>query len=198
MAQGGAPDVLADTWSPGCAAAIWQRRPQAGLLEWLEALPPESLPETRLVLRPDQVESRLEALCAPRGTTDASYGSLLAGDIGILARLFARIMKTDKVTLRLDVLHDNACRKFHLDHVPARLLCTYRGRGTEYGRSHAGEDPREIRRLPTGAVGLFRGRLWPGPEHSGIVHRSPQIAGLGETRLLLVIDPAKEDDERPS
>lgn len=194
VALGDTPDVLDEIWLPGRAAAIWQRRPQERLLAWIDALAPEKLPEMRLALPPNRVESYLERLCAARGGAGNPCGKMLASDAGFLATVFARVLKADRVTVRLDILRDDACRRFHLDNVPARLLCTYRGPGTEYGCAREGEDPDTIHRLQTGAVGLFRGRLWPGPEPSGIVHRSPPIAGRGETRLLLVIDPATDSD----
>lgn len=191
VVQDGKRDVLDAISSPGCAVAVWHRRLQ--FQDWIDALAPDSLPEARLVLRPDHVGDEIAAVWAGR-ISDCANRRKLIGDIALLAKLFARIMKIGHVRLRLDVLTDDACRRFHLDNVAARLLCTYRGRGTEYGRSRAGEDPHTIYDLPTGSVGVFRGRRWPDPERSGVLHRSPPIAGLGETRLLLVIDPPGEDD----
>ena len=184
-------EVLDAISSPGCAVAVWHRRLR--FQNWIDGLAPDSLPEARLVLRPDHVEDAIAEILAGR-IADCANRQMLLGDIALLSRLFARIMKIGRVRLRLDILTDDACTRFHLDNVAARLLCTYRGRGTEYGRSRAGEDPHPIRDLPTGSVGMFRGRRWPGPERSGVLHRSPRIAGLGETRLLLVIDPPEEDD----
>jgi hypothetical protein len=57
---------------------------------------------------------------------------VLASDIGALAVMMARILDVDHVRLRLDVADEVMCPKFHIDRVPARLLCTYRGAGTEY------------------------------------------------------------------
>ena len=49
--------------------------------------------------------------------------------------------------------------------------------------------------MQAGWVGLFRGRLWPGDLPCRLLHRSPPIAGSGETRLLLVIDAAQDADD---
>jgi hypothetical protein len=54
---------------------------------------------------------------------------VLASDIGALAVMMARILDVDHVRLRLDVADEVMCPKFHIDRVPARLLCTYRGAG---------------------------------------------------------------------
>ena len=60
-------------------------------------------------------------------------------------------MQAAYVRLRLQAVTTNACRKFHLDAITGRLVCTYRGPGTQYGTSTAGEDPEHIRTVPTGA-----------------------------------------------
>jgi hypothetical protein len=41
--------------------------------------------------------------------------------------------------------------------------------------------------VPTGAVGVFKGRLLLDPPT--ILHRSPPISATGERRLVLAIDP---------
>jgi hypothetical protein len=83
----------------------------------------------------------------------------------------------------------NACRKFHVDAMAARLICTYRGTGTQYGQSRNGDDPKRVFTVPTGSAVLLRGSLWPSNRDCGLVHRSPPIEGTGETRLVLVLDP---------
>jgi hypothetical protein len=193
VADGAAPEILDEIWSPGCAAAIWRRTLDQSFQEWIDALSPDKLPEARIVaLRADRVEEVIGAVCKSHGIAEDPCGKMLAADIAALAALFARVMDTEMVRLRLDAVSDDACTKFHLDQVPARMLCTYRGRGTEYGRARAGEVPRSIYELATGSVGLFRQQLWPSSELSGIAHRSPSISELGETRLLLAIDPVDD------
>lgn len=184
--------VLDEIRSPGCAAAIWRRELPSDFQAWIDALEPDSLPDVRIVVPPNAVHDALCSLLDEQGVPASEGRARLARDAAELASTFAWIMKANTVRLRLDVIGDNACRKFHLDNVAARLLCTYRGRGTQYGRACSGADPSVIHELPTGAVGLFRGALWPSIEETGIVHRSPPISGSGETRLLLVIDPISD------
>lgn len=193
VAQQSAPDVLAKIASPGCAVAIWQRSLSPAFQGWIDALAPSTLPQLRTALPPGRVAKAVGTACNCHGCPDGPERRFLSDDIAELAFRFARVMCVDTIRLRLDVVTADACRKFHLDNVPARLLCTYRGRGTEYGCFWPGGDPNPVDYLSTGCVGLFRGKLWPGSDLSGIVHRSPPIESTGETRLVLVIDTPEEE-----
>ncbi len=90
--------------------------------------------------------------------------------------------------LRLEVVETDACRRFHADFVTYRLLTTYCGAATQWVRS---TQPETIETLRAGDVAIFNGRVLL--EEPTILHRSPPIAGTGETRLLLVIDPVIAD-----
>lgn len=119
----------------------------------------------------------------------------LASDIASHVRRLADLLDQDCVAIRLEVVETDACRRFHADHVSIRLILTYSGLGTQWLdnadaerlRDGAAIESLEIRRIATGHVALFKGREWA-PDRP-IVHRSPPIAGSGERRLVLVIDP---------
>jgi Protein of unknown function (DUF1826) len=131
-------------------------------------------------------------------------------DFAVLANEFANVMDCSEVRLRFDRVDDDACALFHVDTLPARLLCTYAGAGTQWAdqryvrREELGlqgrtipeanaaivPNPARIRTMPTGAVALFKGRLWPGSEERGLVHRSHPVCCEEHARFRLVIDPA--------
>ncbi|MEL6463662.1 MAG: DUF1826 domain-containing protein [Pseudomonadota bacterium] len=182
------PDDLTAFLDPGCAAAIWRRQPVPGFQQWIDGLDPALLPAGRVVLRPDAVEAEATRLCEVAGTPACAEREQLIGDIAALADIFARLMQTPYLRLRLQPVTSNACRRFHIDVITARLICTYRGQGTQYGISSGGQDPARVFSAPTGTPILLRGTLWPAQPASGLVHRSPPIEGTGETRLLLVLD----------
>lgn len=173
---------------PGCAAAIWRRQPAPDFQTWIDALDPRKLPQGRLVLRPDAVSSAVSGLCDDAQTPICNERDQLVSDIGALAKTFANLMGTPYLRLRLQAVTTNACRKFHIDAIAARLVCTYRGQGTQYGISLDGLDPQRVFSVATGAPVLLRGTLWPEKPASGLLHRSPPIEGTGETRLVLVLD----------
>ncbi len=191
------PDGLSAIHQPGCAAAIWRRDPLPAFQTWIDALPPEHLPRARMMLRCEHIRDAMFQICEVAGTPDCDDRVRLIEDTAALADIFARLMGAPFLRLRFDVVTDNACRKFHIDAVTARLVCTYRGTGTQYGFSADGAEPRRVFTVPTGAPILLRGTLWPEQPRTGLKHRSPPIEGTGETRLLLVLDPVFDPEGQP-
>jgi len=189
------PDGLARIEMPDCAATIWRRQLPSGFQTWIDARDPSQLPKARLVLNPDAVPEAVGHLCDIAGMENTAERNWLENDISDLATRFAGMMRVPYLRLRLDVINTNACRKFHIDAIHARLICTYRGTGTQYGISINGEDPDRVFTVATGAPMVMRGTLWPQDLRSRLLHRSPPIAGTGETRLVLVLDPIFDLDE---
>jgi len=185
-------DVIA---RPGVAAALWQRRVDPGWQAWINGLAPETLPQLRVILHPGRVRDAVSDACDVAGLDASAARDWLIEDIAALADRFAGLMRARFLRLRLDVIETDACRRFHIDAVTARLICTYRGTGTQYGISVDGEVPRRVFTTPTGVPLVLRGTLWPGNPPSGLLHRSPPIEGSGETRLLLVLDPVDDPEE---
>ncbi len=198
--RGADPATLAAVAEPGVAAAIWVRQLDPGLAAALATCAPAKLPALRVVLPPesvaevvaDAVEGAAATAGSGAGLSAGGWGAALAADVAALAARFAGLLEVPRLQLRLDVIDTDACRRFHVDRVRARLLCTYRGQGTQFGIAPPGATPARIDSLALGEVGLFRGALWPAPEPVGLLHRSPPIAQGGETRLLLVLDAAED------
>lgn len=188
------PEGLSVIHSGDCAAAIWPRQPLRSFQSWIDTLDPEHLPSARLILRPETVRDAASHICEMCGTPDCAERALLIDDVAALAHIFAELMCVEHLLLRLDVVATNACRKFHTDAVAARLICTYRGTGTQYGFSDEAEAPQRIYTVPTGSPILLRGSLWPEGSGTGLLHRSPPIEGTGETRLVAVLDPVTDPE----
>jgi len=179
--------------NPSCAASIWWRELSSTFKTWMDNLAPKHLPEGRLILQPEAVAEAVNQLFEIAETPESDERDMLRNDIVALSDLFCTTFKCEYLRLRLDKVSDNACRKFHRDTITARLVCTYRGRGTQYGLPNEAPDddvdPNELFAVPTGSPFLMRGSLWPETPYSNLKHRSPPIEGSGETRLLLVLDP---------
>lgn len=183
--------------NPARSAAIWQRTTPPDVQCWLNELDPAVLPKGRVILPPSSVAQTVCHLCDMAGTPNGDKRDWLEAEIAYLSATFAELMSADFLRLRLDVVTTNACRKFHIDALTARLVCTYRGTGTQFGRSTDGNDPEVIHTVRTGAPILLRGTEWPSHPASDLVHRSPPIEGSGETRLVLVLDPVQEQSDGP-
>ncbi|MEO0402769.1 MAG: DUF1826 domain-containing protein [Pseudomonadota bacterium] len=189
------PDDLSVIHKPGCAAAIWRRQPPVGFRNWINGLDPQQLPRARLLLHPDTVPEAIAQWCDSSNLDHSEERNWLEADVAELAKQFTALMDAPYLRLRMDVINTNACRKFHIDAIHARLICTYSGTGTQYGISTNGDEPTRVFTVPTGAPMILRGTLWPADPPAGLLHRSPPIAGTGETRLVLVIDPLWSIDD---
>lgn len=129
-------------------------------------------------------------------------------DVSLLVSAFSELFDCREVGMRLNTLDKAMCPRFHVDRVPARMICSYGGIGTEWLPEFALDrhklgmgghglpdtdsglitDITAIRQMPAYAVGLMKGESWEGNEGRGLVHRSPQPTALQPRRLLLTLD----------
>ena len=177
------------------AGVIWRRRVHKRMQSWLDTLPVDQLPTGRIVLPVSQVRSAVTELMNISEMPDCAERQLLLDDICLLAHEFDELFAPTYLRLRFDVVTTNKCPKFHIDHVAARLLCTYMGAGTEYSFLDDQKKPTEIFPTPNCAAIVLRGTKWPTDCANNLVHRSPEINDVSETRLLFVIDPVDNSDE---
>ena len=180
---------LARLFDGNTAGVIWRRRMQEGMQSWLDSLPVDQLPTGRIVLPVVKVRSAVTELMNISEMPDCAERQLLLNDICLLAHKSSELFASAYLRLRFDVVTTNKCPKFHIDHVAARLLCTYRGAGTEYSFLDDQKRPAEKFSTPNCAAIVLRGTKWPTDCANNLVHRSPEINDENETRLLLVIDP---------
>jgi hypothetical protein len=142
------------------------------------------------------------------GLPDRPGRSALADDLAALAELYGDLLGCDAVGLRLEVVGRAMCPRFHVDHVGIRMLCTYRGPGTEWLDEHCADrrflgarsgglpdevsgmilDPAGIHAVPPCAIVLLKGDLWQGNAGRGNIHRSPQVPEDQVPRVLVAID----------
>jgi len=137
---------------------------------------------------------------------------LIRQDIRHLLEAFKNTTQTDNFKILLASINNNMCRKFHTDVNDLRLLCTYTGPGTLWltddninraNLGHRGDNStivineEDIRQVPTGAVAILKGAVYPQKKSHAVVHRSPTIEESGEKRLLLRIDTNKMLNQWP-
>ena len=195
VSAGADATALSAIHHPDIALAIWKRAPLGSFQSWINSLPPDQLPIMRTVLQPSAVHKAVVVASEQAGTTACAQRDRLAGDIAALAEAFCGLMAVSYVRVRLEAVHHDACTKFHHDRVHARLICTYRGPGTQYGIARADGDPCPVEELPTSVPAIFKGALASHSEDARFLHRSPPIKGTGMTRLVLVLDPIADFGE---
>ncbi len=173
-------------------AAIWSRQIPLSVKTWLDAIPAEQLPEGRYVIKPSDIAQCIARLFAKRGLAATPALTWLSEDAETQAKQVCDVARADWVRLRLETVDDNGCSKLHIDNVFARMICTYRGPGTQLGFEASG--PQHIETVPTAMPVLLKGRQWPGEHEPKLRHRSPPIAGTDVTRLILVLEGASPED----
>ena len=175
---------------------IIPRQIPGGVAGIIDDLSPEALPRLRYEGPADGLKSHLRRAIAERLTQPRWLANWLVHDVVDKAEFMAQLTGAPALRVRLEVVDDDHCRKFHVDDVRLRLVTTYRGPGTEWVAPRLavklapGGDPpaHAIRHLGRGHVAVMRGRKGSTPEAPGILHRSPPIAGTGVVRLFLAID----------
>lgn len=175
--------VLDRIMDEGVELAVWQRQ-RGARLEWIDPLDWDGIDDLDFPVAIDVLDRDLADGLAEAGYPDGERSDGLRLYVAEVVRHFAAIVGCDAVRLRLEVIEGDACRRFHSDAVTARALVTLSGSGTQWIEV---EEPGAINELTVGDVAIFKGRNWV--EEPRILHRSPPIAGTGDTRLLLAIDP---------
>ena len=143
-------------------------------------------------------------LAALSGSVNAERLGALSEEITLANDLLSELLGCERMGIRVTTLHRPMCPRFHVDHIPCRMLVTIGGPGTEWIASgdvdrallanrDADAPPirpgRDIRRLATRSWSLLKGGAWDG-RFGGVVHRSPHGT---RQRLLLSFDPLFAD-----
>ena len=135
---------------------------------------------------------------------DAGWLGALSEEITFASDVLSELVGCERVGIRVTTLRRPMCPRFHVDHIPCRMLVTIRGPGTEWiangdvdrallaARDTDAPPIRrggDIRRLAARNWSLLKGGAWDA-RFGGVVHRSPH--GTDE-RLLLSFDPLFTD-----
>ena len=177
-------------------AAIWSRIIPSPVLAWINSLPADQLPSARIVLSPEHVSHAMGEIFEAHSLAPCAALDWLKADVETLAREVSQAAKTPMVRLRLDPIFNDACVKMHIDNVFARLICTYRGPGTELGLD-AGDGP-TLASVSPGMPIYMKGKLWVDHDLVGLTHRSPPILGTGLVRWLVVLEGCRKEDIYPA
>lgn len=195
--------VLTDIYQEDVNIAVWQNQLSGDVLKNIATV---MLEKARLHIKisvtPNDVVEEL-LVSAPQ----LEGQKALCDYIELLVDMFCTLFELKGVGLRLAILDQAMCPKFHVDKVPCRLVTTLSGIGTQWlpddqvDRSKLGagslglpdktsgivQNQTNIKNMSAGDVSLLKGEGWYNNENRGAVHRSPALSSH-ERRLLLTLD----------
>ena len=195
---GETPLALSEILEDGVNLALWQRQLPLHIAEFgalLVALN-EPLADAMVIeLNNEDAAPNLQGLASSCSDLEGYEGFI--ADVSWLVSAFACLLGAKRIGVRLRLLDKAMCPRFHVDHVPVRLITTYAGVGSQWLRegvmdrrqlSQPDAEPNErIEQIQCGEVALLKGTKWHGNEGYGLIHRSPALKA-DERRLILTLD----------
>jgi len=207
-------DVLPHIYDDNISIAIWQRALSEEVTCYVDTLLQGT---TKIALKlsgtPTIFDKALKTIFPDIHVNQTVLSSAqLIDDILLVIDMFSCLFDTANVGLRINTLEQSMCPRFHVDHVPVRLITTYGGAGTEWlpdayadrtklgphiKRTNNSEcdvmiQENKIQQLNAGDVALMKGEKWDGNEGRGLIHRSPHSASTSTKtnvrRLLITCD----------
>ncbi len=200
-AAGNQSDVLYQILGPGVNLSLWQRSAQPAITRELSPLQASHLPDVRCPTSLGSIDDDISVLLQQQGLDPSGFKNWRV-DLRRLADLFFSVSEDRDVTLRLVTTDDDDCPRFHVDGTHLRLLCTYRGPGTEWLTNEQVDRVAQANGAPNERIvrfggpsqfeplwaGILKGDAYPGNAGQGLVHRSPPITNAGTVRVLFCLD----------
>jgi hypothetical protein len=197
------PVELIRIFHPLIQVVRWRRQVDPGIEAYLQQRPVNShLRNGFRIVIPAGEGLELDFL------PDLSGRRAMAQDISLIADIYSELLGCDEIAIRLEVSSKAMCPRFHVDRTGIRLICTYRGQGTEWiddkwvDRSKLGQGSLGLADDASGLfdarttveaaspfdVLLLKGSLWQENIRRGAIHRSPSVIAGSGPRILLVMD----------
>lgn len=185
----------------GINLALWDRSPLE-ISDTLAEIEEKQFDHFQLVLDRGDDSTIVAAALDDQLNLQSPSATHFYCDLIDLTQRFFQISRANEIGFRLETISTDACSYFHVDLVTLRLVCTYRGPGSEWllnkdvnrgGLFKQSNDlvqkiPSRVRKLQPFQVGIMKGEKFPQNAGNGLVHRSPAIAGTNQSRLFLRMD----------
>ena len=184
------PGDLVQVLEPGAQLCVWQRHE--------ESLPVEGLAGQDALVGKHTLEVLKSGQSPTLGGGQAR--SVLTADLAMLGELLCDLVGSPSFGLRVAHVSHAMCPGWHIDKVTMRIVCTYRGPGTEWlddqtvARSALRDVTGKYISACTGDVVFLKGSGWPGNEHFGAIHRSPELSPGAGPRTVVTLDPLWPSD----
>jgi len=197
------PTTLTDIYREDVNLAVWQHSLNEDMTPCIESLIKQKPTfSTVIILTPDNAYKHI-AECL----NGIEHNHTLCEHISLLVDMFCTLFELQCAGLRLKLLTQPMCPKFHVDNVACRLVTTLYGPATQWlpqsavnrnklgfnGNGLADEysgvikPNSHVEQLSCGDIALLKGEHWHNNEQAGLVHRSPATE-QNISRLLLTLD----------
>ena len=194
IASGMHPDVFLKISEPCLTLKIWRRRLASELESIAELISKHAL-DLCTVINPCCKQDR-HIFMQELNNVVGQDCTALADDLLYLSKHFAAASNKQRVRIRLEIIEDDGCRRFHIDNVVMRLVTTYHGQGTQWvspGFAVAARDRQMSYKGPLNSLGTGDAAIFLGKKSGAnglILHRSPPQTPNDPARLVAVIDGA--------
>lgn len=199
------PLKMLDIFEHGRQIKVVERAINIDITNYLKVAAPKLGKGFQYIIKANEAIS--ERLIKDSGLPNYQGRDEFLADLDYIANLYTDLLGCPTIGIRLEILNQAMCPKFHVDKTGIRLLCTYTGPGTEWledayadrtklGMASANMDDavsgvvldaKGIQQVPLFAVALLKGSLWQGNGMHGIIHRSPAVTD-SKPRVMLAID----------
>jgi len=193
-------DVLHKATDQNVNLALWQRSDNQEIKREVSALQADDLPDMRRRTTLNMFDDDVCSFLRQQGL-DPQHFKYLRTDLLSLAEILSDVCQCREFVYRLVTIAGNECSRFHMDTTALRLICTYRGPGTEWlsnwqvDREALARCSSNVAIAGSGEPSKFE-RFWvgvmkgdPGNHGLGFVHRSPSVEESNEIRVLFCLDP---------
>ncbi len=190
------PNCINKAGKRGNTLTLWHRQPQPELVDAVRNLPHAIIPDKRFTGSLDDLSSWLTNFLEHIPDNHQRDFQCLTSDIEHVAQWFDQRWHAEQYIFRIHPLSETMCPRFHTDHGAMRLLCTYRGPGTEWVQEDGVNRkalrtigttndtivprPQAIHTIPNFTAALLCGCDAQG--NGGVVHRSPKVPA-GDNRI---------------
>ena len=165
--------ALSEIYNDKYNISIWSRRLDESIINSAKnIINKKPNLELKLFVRPDNVEDKIKT-----SFTNNEELPLISRDVKNLVDMYCYLFELNEIGLSLRVLDKAMCQRFHVDHVPCRLITTYSGVTTQW-LPHTSVDRNK----------LGKGNNGKKDEESGLFGQSTDIKQLcvGDVALLRV------------
>ena len=186
---------LTEIFDPDIQICTWARKVDPQIKEYIGQINPT---ETFQGIETSNASGPLSMYRLP----PAPARQALVDDLAFLRDIVHELLGCPKIGMRIAHISHTMCPGWHIDRTGIRLVCTYKGPGTEWLNDQTADRSKlsseEYLMMPhhqasEAEIVLLKGDFWQGNESFGAIHRSPKVNPENGLRMLVTLDSLWEE-----